>query len=522
MMLVLRRLRRVAFAAAAAATAAAMLAGPASAHPLGNFTINHYEGVRVGERQIQLDVVIDMAEIPAFTEQQRLDTNRDGTVSATELAVAREPSCNTLATSLVLQVDGRPMALRLTDAGLQLLPGAGGLKTLRTVCEFVAEPPAPVTGTAAVTVEDRSYADRIGWREIVVSGDGTTVVAPGTESATRSSRLTHYPTNLLTQPLDERAATISVTPGGPTLPPLQPNDAQPLGAPNAPTSIVTGAVPGGVGDELAALVGASDLTLPALVISLLIAAGLGAIHAVSPGHGKTVMAAYLVGSQGTPRHAVALGLTVTASHTFGVIGLALLTLLAGDFLPPERLYPVLGLVSGLTVVAIGTWLLVQRVRGLTRNAAHRAAHRSGADHAHDHSHNHDHEPLASATSEHSHGGIRHSHAPAAGTTLSWRSLILLGFAGGLVPSASALILLLGAVAAGRPGYGLALAVAFGLGMAAVLTGIGLAVVRAGKMLDRMPSLGRLTRFAPAVPWMSAAVVTAAGIFLTSQALVQRF
>ena len=144
----------------------------------------------------------------------------------------------------------------------------------------------------------------------MVSGDGTTVVAPGTESATRSSRLTHYPTDLLTQPLDERSAAISVTLGGPTLPPLQPPDAQSLGTASAPTSIVAGAVPGGVGDELAALVGASDLTLPALVVSMLIAAGLGAIHAVSPGHGKTVMAAYLVGSQGTPRHAVALGLTV--------------------------------------------------------------------------------------------------------------------------------------------------------------------------------------------------------------------
>jgi len=515
-----RWLRRIGIAAMAGAASAALLAGPASAHPLGNFTINHYAEVRVGERQIQLDLVIDMAEIPAFTEQQRLDTNRDGSVSSAELAAAREASCLTLASNLVLQVEGRPMALRLTGAGLQLLPGAGGLKTLRTVCEFVAEPAAPLTGAATVNFEDRSYADRIGWREIVVSGDGTRVVAPGTESVTRSSRLTHYPTDLLTQPLDERAATISVTPGGPTLPPLQPNDAQARGTASGPTSIVAGAVPGGVGDELAALVGASDLTLPALVISLLIAAGLGAIHAVSPGHGKTVMAAYLVGSQGTPRHAVALGLTVTGSHTFGVIGLALLTLLAGDFLPPERLYPVLGVVSGLTVVAIGTWLLVQRVRGLTQKAAHTAAHRSGAQHAHDH--DHDHEPLASASSTHSHGGIRHSHAPEAGTTLSWRSLILLGFAGGLVPSASALILLLGAVAAGRPGYGLALAVAFGLGMAAVLTGIGLAVVRAGKLLDRMPSLGRLTRLAPAVPWLSAAVVTAAGIFLTSQALVQRF
>ena len=514
--LLLRMFRRVILAATGAAAAVALVAGPASAHPLGNFTINHYAEVRVGERQIQLDVVIDMAEIPAFTEQQRLDTNGDGSVSAAELAAARQTSCETLAPSLLLQVANGPMVLRLTGAGLELLPGAGGLKTLRMVCEFVADLPAPITAGAQVSFEDRSYADRIGWREIVVSGDGTTVAASGIESATRSSRLTHYPTDLLTQPLDERSAAISVTPGGPSIPPLRPSDAQPLGVATAPASIVAGAVPGGVGDELAALVGASDLTLPALVISMLIAAGLGAIHAVSPGHGKTVMAAYLVGSQGTPRHAVALGLTVTASHTLGVIGLALLTLLAGDLLPPEKLYPVLGLVSGLTVVAIGTWLLVQRVRGLSRNAAHRAAHRSGAEH------HHDHELHASAPAEHSHGGIKHSHTPAPGTKLSWRSLILLGFAGGLVPSASALILLLGAVAAGRPGYGLALAVAFGLGMAAVLTGIGLAVVRAGKLLDRMPSLGRLARFAPAVPWLSAAVVTAAGVFLTSQALVQRF
>ena len=124
--LLVLKLRRLALAATAAAAAVAVLAGPASAHPLGNFTINHYAEVRVGERQIQLDVVIDMAEIPAFTEQQRLDTNRDGSVSPAELAAAREPSCQTLVTSLVLGMDTRPMALRLTAAGLRLLPGAGG------------------------------------------------------------------------------------------------------------------------------------------------------------------------------------------------------------------------------------------------------------------------------------------------------------------------------------------------------------------------------------------------------------
>ena len=508
-------LRRLPLAALAALAAAGLLAAPASAHPLGNFTINHYAEIRVGERLVQLDVVIDMAEIPAFTEQQRLDANHDGTVSSDELATARQPSCLALAPSLALTVDGRPMAMQLRAAGLQLLPGAGGLKTLRTVCELDAVLESPVEGAVTLTFEDRSYPDRIGWREIVVSGDGTTVAAPGTESTSRSARLTHYPTDLLAQPLDERSATISTRPGGPVLPPLVPPDAQALGASTNPVAGVAGAVPGGVGNELASLIGTEDLSFIAIVISMLIAAGLGAIHAISPGHGKTVMAAYLVGTQGTARHAVVLGLTVTASHTLGVVGLALLTLVAGDLLPPERLYPVLGLASGLIVVALGTWLLVQRVRGLRARAAHRTARAHGADHAHDDGH-------ASDPGLHRHGGVEHRHAPEPGTTLSWRSLFALGFAGGLVPSASALILLLGAISAGRPAYGLALAIAFGLGMAVVLSGIGLLVVRAGRLLDHAPSLGRLVRFAPAVPWISATAVMAAGIFLTSQALVQRF
>ena len=510
-------LRRVGLAAVAAAATMGVLAGPASAHPLGNFTINHYAEVRVGERQIQLDVVIDMAEIPAFTEQQRLDSDHDGTVSPAELAAARQPTCLRLASSLVLAMGSRPMSLQLTASGLQLLSGAGGLKTLRTVCEYSSQLTGALGASGAsgvVRFEDRSYADRIGWREIVVSGDGTTVESGSTERTTRSARLTRYPTDLLATPLDERSATIAVRPGGPTLPALRPADAQAPGATLNAVARVAGAVPGGVGNELASLIGTSELSLSAILVSLLIAAGLGAIHAVSPGHGKTVMAAYLVGTQGTPRHAVALGLTVTASHTLGVVGLAILTLLAGDLLPPERLYPVLGLASGLIVVALGTWLLIQRVRGVRRGALLRAAHRSAP--------HHDHDPATSDPGLHRHGGIQHRHTPEAGTTLSWRSLFALGLAGGLVPSASALILLLGAIAADRPAYGLALAVAFGFGMAIVLSGIGLAVVRAGGVLDKLPSLGRLTWFAPALPWLSASVVTAAGIFLTSQALVQRF
>src|SRR5205823_3085951 len=144
--------------------------------------------------------------------------------------------------------------------------------------------------------------------------------------------------------------------------------------------------------------------------------------------------------RGRARHAVALALAVTVSHTFGVLVLAAITLLASDLVPPERLYPILGLASGLTVVVIGAWLLLARWRQVHADRAHRAS-RAG-DHVSALEHEH----------EHAHGGTRHTHVPSGSQELRWRSLLVLGLAGGLVPSASALILLLGAVAAGRPAF----------------------------------------------------------------------
>jgi nickel/cobalt transporter (NicO) family protein len=233
----------------------------------------------------------------------------------------------------------------------------------------------------------------------------------------------------------------------------------------------------------------------------LLAAGLGALHALSPGHGKTVMAAYLVGSSGTARHAVILGLVVTMSHTMGVLALALVTLLAADTLPPERLYPMLGLSSGAIVIGIGIWLLVSRWRALAAERAHRRDHRQGIGHGHGHGKGREYDPSR--------------------TTLSWRALFSLGLAGGLVPSASALLLLLGAIAVGRPEYGLALVVAFGAGMAVVLSGIGILMVHAAHLIERVPRLHSLSRLAPALPWVTAVLVLAAGLYLTGQALARQ-
>jgi nickel/cobalt exporter len=530
---------------------AVLAIGPAAAlaHPLGNFTINHFAGLRIGPDRIDVDVVIDRAEIPTFQERQRLDTDGDGAVSPAEIEAERQVACHALGGDLWLTAGGSRLNLGVVAAGLSFPPGAGGLVTMRLVCEYTAGLATPAGAGTAVQFEDRSFGERIGWREIVLEGDGVTLagVAPSVDPGGLSQRLTHYPTSLLTQPLDVRAASAVVGAAGPALPAWTAPDAAPLEGAGAgdtastgasgPGSVAAGvapigAVPGGVGPELAAIIDAGGLEPGVLLLSLLLAAGLGAAHALSPGHGKTIMAAYLVGTRGTARHAVGLGLTVTVSHTLGVLALAGITLLAADLLPPDRLYPILGLASGGLVVAIGGSLLWSRLRTIRRERqaarAHELAHARATvlHHGHDHEPERDHghssaghvEEAHAADAPHSHGGRVHRHVPEGGAGLSWKSLFALGLSGGLVPSASALILLLGSISAGRIGYGIVLVVAFGMGMAVVLGGVGLALVRASRLVGRLPRRWSLGRLAGAVQLATAGLVVILGLVLTSQAL----
>jgi ABC-type nickel/cobalt efflux system permease component RcnA len=514
-------------AAAAGVLLAVVVPAVALAHPLGNFTINHFAALRVAPQRISLDVVIDRAEIPAFQEQQRLDTNGDGTLAPVELDGQRPAECQTLAADLHLAVGGAAVAPALVAAGLSLPPGAGGLSTMRLVCEFEAALAAPIAAGTSVTFEDRSFAERIGWREIVVLGDGVTVTSQTRlrgDAAGVSKRLTSYPTDLLTQPLDERSITVSATPGGPALPAWTAPDASALAGAAPATAIdAVSAVPGGIGENLAALVDVQDLTPLAILVSLAIAFALGIVHALSPGHGKTIMAAYLVGGRGSSRQAIGLGLAVTVSHTLGVLTLAGITLAASSLLPPERLYPVLGVASGGLVILIGASLLWARLRvALGRQAAdHEHQHDDPLApglraprpqiHRHPHPHSHAHPPV---------------HARAEGDdSISWRGLLALGLSGGLVPSASALILLLGSISAGRVAYGLVLVLGFGVGMAVVLAGIGLLLVHARRLVERRLAGGRASvagvkRLVVPVQVATACLVVALGVVLTGQALTQ--
>jgi nickel/cobalt exporter len=183
-------------------------------------------------------------------------------------------------------------------------------------------------------------------------------------------------------------------------------------------------------------------------------------------------------------------------------------------------------VAAISIVAIGGWMLIgegrRRWRARTAARSHALAH----EHGHDHDHDHDHETVEQAEHPadpgvHSHGGVSHSHLPPAGTTISWRSLFVLGLAGGLIPSTSALLILLGSIAAGRPAFGFILVVAFGLGMALVMGGIGLALVLARGRLDRVVGASTLGRLSGYVPLVASVLVFGLGLYLTVQAVAGR-
>ncbi|MBA2570643.1 MAG: hypothetical protein H0V04_05625 [Chloroflexi bacterium] len=499
-----------------------------------------------------------MAEIPTFAARQEIDLDGDREVSDAEGAAWRDTQCADVAERLELTAGGQRVPLAVEQRGLSFPQGQGAV-TLRLVCVLRGGLATPVDSATPFTFTDPILSERRGWREIVVEGDGTTIEDADAPSVGTSQRLTTYPADLLVLPLEQSSASFVARPGGVQLAAFSVPDALPVAAtgpgPNDPPATsapgpppAEAAIPGGITEltaDLTALFQTRDLTLPVVLLSLLLAAGLGALHALSPGHGKTVMAAYLVGSRGTVRHAIGLGLTVTVSHTFGVLALGALSLSAASFLPPERLYPILGVVSGLIVIAIGVYLVGTRIRlARQRRRAHALADAAARAHAagpanedeqahvhahehdlphehHDHEeqHDRDHETADDPAGWHEHGGIRHTHLPPAGSSLSWRGLFALGLSGGMVPSVSALILLLGSISLGRPEYGIILTVAFGLGMAAVLVGVGMALVYARGLLERLPDRARSARLGELLPTVTAGVVLVAGILITAQAAI---
>ena len=398
----------------------------AFAHPLGNFTVNRFARVEIAGDRLYVRYVVDMAEIP--------------TLQRVPLRVG----------ALRVSIDGHPVPLRIVRAALAHPQGAAGLRTTR----FQAILAGPhVSRASRVTVDDGNYAGRIGWKEIVF----------GATTRSASDELRAYPKDLLSSPLDVSHASASLAPTH-----------------DAPPALLTGkalAAPDRVAESgFASLVGRRHLSALVILASLALAVFWGAAHALSPGHGKTIVSAYLVGSRGTPWHAALLGLITTATHTAGVFALGGITLLLSQWIVPDRLYPWLDLSAGLLVVGVGAAVLAARTR-------HARAHHHG--HEHDHHH--------------------HEH----------RSLVAVGISGGLLPCPSALVVLLAAISLHRVAFGMLLVLAFSAGLALAITAVGLVAVLAKSAFGRFDGRGRLLAVLPAV---SALVILLAGVAMVARAL----
>jgi ABC-type nickel/cobalt efflux system permease component RcnA len=493
----------------------------ALAHPLGNFTINHYAGIEISPQQIGVDYILDMAELPAFQELAAMDADQDGKSGPEEMDRARLALCETVRSGLELKAGGRILNLSLGSSSLALPPGQGGLLTLRLSCSFSAPLPAGKNSETIIEFQSRSYAERLGWREIIVSGQGVHLQGDFSTSSL-SNRLQSYPDDLLSNPPDQRQVRVSLLPEGRTSP--QENRKTPVeGSPPQPARSQD--------DRFTALVMQGDLTPVGLLVALLISVAWGAAHALTPGHGKTIVGAYLVGSRGTAKHALYLGLTTTVTHTFGVFILGLVTLFASRYILTERLFPWLSFLSGLMVVVIGVNLFISRLRsakgrpGHTHHPdAHSHDHADGHDHPHgaEHEHPHLHQPGEDHEHDHDHQHDHHhghSHLPpgADGAPVNWRSLLALGVSGGLLPCPSALVVLLGAIAVDRIAFGLVLVFAFSLGLAGVLTGIGVIFVYSRRLFDRSPAKRGWLQLLPAA---SALFISLAGVMISARALLE--
>src|SRR6185437_2154485 len=268
-------------------------------------------------------------------------------------------------------------------AGFEYRPGSAGLHTSRISCTLDAG--AHLTRPAVVDLVNGYQADRVGWREITAAGHGVHIVNPSVPARSVSDSLRSYPTDLLGSPLDQRSARLQVEPGD---------------GPSAGATIHASR-----GDPVSRWVAEADRTLERLVgghltpfvgaLAVLLALALGAAHAALPGHGKTVMAAYIAGRRGRPRDAVTVGAIVTLTHTGGVLVLGLLLTVSAS-LAGEAVLSWLGVASGVLVAAVGVAMLV----GALRHRASAYDHHQASAHDHDHHHHHGH------SHEHDHG---HSH-----------------------------------------------------------------------------------------------------------------
>jgi nickel/cobalt transporter (NicO) family protein len=418
--------------------AALLGAAAAHAHPLGNFTVNRFARVEVAGDRLYVRYVLDLAEIPTY-QAKPIDAG----------VYARR-----IADELHVRLGGRRVVLRPVAHRLAYPLGVAGLHTARL--EVILRGPL-VLRAEPLSVHDTNDRDRIGWKELVV----------GASTPSVSHELRSYPKSLLQSPLDITRAHATVAPTHDSVPALSSGSSL-----EAPDRVADGG--------FTRLIGRRHLSTLVVLASLAAAFFWGAAHALSPGHGKTIVTAYLVGRRGRVRDAALLGGIVTVTHTIGVFALGLVTLALSQWIVPDHLYPWLNAAAGMSVIGIGLAVFRSRFRDWRHERAHH--------HRHDHDHHH------------------HDRD---------RGLVAVGISGGLLPCPSALVVLLAAISLHRLAFGLVLIVAFSLGLALSITGVGLVAVLARSVFARRSFDGLLVRALPAV---SAAVIVVAGLAMTIRAL----
>jgi ABC-type nickel/cobalt efflux system permease component RcnA len=524
------------------------------AHPMGNFSVNHYSKISIGQQSVEILYLVDMAEIPTYQEMRQYDVvAKPEEASAAHYLSLQEPI---LRTGLLLESDGQPVSLESISRRLTFAEGAGGLPTMKIRFIFRAKITGPA-GAHKLSYADNNFPSRAGWKEIVVLGSGADILNTTASITDRSQELTNYSSDALNSPpqqlsttVDYRVASVEADAFRSTFPlrtsPTQtfsagrtsaliahpstrslrksqpPSDAlapanfnpEPSNSIPAVSSQPATRTQNTPRSRFTDLISTrSKLSFWFLFSAALIAAGLGALHALEPGHGKTIVAAYLVGSRGTARHAVLLGMVVTAAHTSGVFLLGAVTLYASRYIVPEQLYPWLGAISGLSVAGLGIFIFLRHLTG------------ESGDHSHTPGENHSHwflsmfkrntltqsEPAQDASSNRT----ADSTASKSTRALSLRELFILGITGGIVPCPAALVVLLSAFSLHRVGFGLFLITAFSLGLALVLVIVGLTMVYTKRLMSTRVQAGSAAfRYLPLV---SSALMVVLGVGITASA-----
>ena len=445
-----------------------------TAHPLGNFSISQYSAIQIGNQEVDLRYIVDMAEIPTFQEIQESGfVAKADDVSAIAYAARTAES---LRGGLMLEIDGRPVPLRPESHEIIFPEGAGGLPTLKIGVVYKGKLAIASGGGYSLNYRDGNFPGRAGWKEIIaVAAPGVRLLNSSVPETDRSTRLSNYPTDLLNSPPQQLEARVgfAVTPlptaadnsSSASKPAIAKSETAPTetikaGSNRSPRETLPTTLIEQANSDLTAknstaarslhlkansqatprssfteIMARKELGWGIILAALAVAAGLGAFHALEPGHGKTLVAAYLVGSRGTVKHAVLLGLIVTAAHTAGVYLLGAITLYASKYIVPERLYPWLGALSGVMIAVLGLILLVRRYQGRD-GLLGQSQHDPGA---HDHSAHgdHDHDERDHARGHHHHHGGHGHHHHEVNQAVSLKQLLALGISGGIVPCPAA-------------------------------------------------------------------------------------